>query len=67
MKGVQCPNHEVELVDLPFPMVAHGTATCPVSQCIFEFNAEIDTKKMVQDKNGNIKPATSYRISGNET
>ncbi len=64
--GPRCPNHQVSLIDLPFPMVKKGTGVCPVSKCKFDYEIELDEDKMVMDKNGNMVKATKFNVTGDE-
>ncbi len=64
--GPRCPNHHVTLVDLPHPMVAKGTATCPISGCSFDYEIELDEEEMRQDVNGNIIKAPKWKTEGEE-
>ena len=61
-----CPNHNEPLEDIPFPMPSKGVGICPVSGCPFDFEVELDETKVVQDKNGNLEKATSWKVSGDE-
>jgi len=62
----RCPNHNEELMDIPFPMPKKGVGICPVSGAPFEFEVDVDEEKMIKDKNGNLVPTVGWSLSGEE-
>lgn len=63
-----CPNHGCPLDGLGFPMPAKGIGICPVSGASFEYEIDLEESKMqnVQDKDGNITKAPSWKMKGEE-
>lgn len=61
-----CPNHKVDLVDLPFPLVTKGQGTCPISGCQFDYEIELDSAIMTRDKDGNPIKTTKFNVTGEE-
>lgn len=64
--GPKCPNHHVDLVDLPVPMVQKGMAICPISGASFDFEVELDQVEMKQDSQGNIIKSPRWKTDGQE-
>lgn len=61
-----CPNHNVELVDLPFPLPSKGEGTCPISSCRFDYEIEMDESVMTRDKDGNMVKGKKFKVEGEE-
>ena len=64
--GPKCPNHNVTLVDLPFPLPREGTGICPISSCPLDFTIELDEEKVSKDKFGNETKDVHWNVSGDE-
>lgn len=62
----KCPNHGEPLEGCGFPLPSKGTGICPVSNCPFDFEVELDEEKMVLDKFGKLTPTVGWKISGND-
>lgn len=62
----RCPNHNVELDGLPWPLPRKGEGICPISKCHFSFEVEVDEEKLVKDKNGNMVPTVGWSVNGEE-
>lgn len=63
---VLCPNHGCELEGVPWPMPEKGTARCPVSKAMFEYEAKIDPQMKVQMKDGTVALMSKWEITGDE-
>ncbi len=61
-----CPNHGAKLEGCGFPLPEKGVGICPISGADFEFEAEVDKKKMVKDKFGAMKPTLDWKLTGEE-
>lgn len=61
-----CPNHKVDLVDLPFPLTPKGEGVCPISGCHFDYEIELDSSVMEMDKDGKPKKVIKFNVSGDE-
>jgi hypothetical protein len=62
----KCPNHGEPLYDVPFPLPEKGTGICPVSNCPFDFTAEVEKDAVAVDKNGNLTKKVSWNVQGND-
>lgn len=61
-----CPNHGCELEGIPFPIPEKGTARCPVSTAMFEYEAKVDPQIKVQLKDGTITKKSFWEVKGEE-
>jgi len=62
----KCPNHGVDLVDLPFPLPSKGVGVCPISHCQFEFEIAIDEEEVVMNKDGTTDKKMKWKTEGEE-
>ncbi len=63
---ILCPNHGCPLEGMGFPLPKKGVGMCPVSGAHFEFEAEVQEDKMVQNKDGTITKAKGYKLTGDD-
>lgn len=63
-----CPNHGEPLEGIPRPMPAKGTGRCPISKCMFSYEAQVEegTMRYEKDHNGTLKPVPSFKLTGDE-
>lgn len=66
--AIVCPNHSEPLEGLPNPLPSKGEGMCPISGAMFAYEVDLESGETtyIKDKNGNLVPVPTYKVTGEE-